>query len=204
MAIDLNKLSSQQIKDFHRALERKFGVTFFDNTSVWFNLLKLLLNRIFNKSGVKSGVYERVNTVFSDIALRPCCIWQFILLPWQIGDQSVSGRSQVLTAIHECEHALRLREYPGRTAKWYGEYFSRDSFRALEEGAAQIVASEVWYWASGVFRPLDLEGYFCSNQSIDTARKVYDKRKRQVMEFGPGSASSEVSRFAIDELKGDL
>lgn len=190
--IDLNNMSAKQVTDFHRDLSARFGVKFVDPASWVYRLFSLLLHRIFKKHAS-----EIVASV------RPCCFGKYVLLPWRVGDKEVIYRRQILTAIHECEHAIRIQKYPGSTANWYKEYFIRDGFRALEEGAAHATVAEVWYWASGDYLDLTLDGYFCLPNAQKSARVAYDNRRRQCLRKGRGSATSTVSAFAIKWLKGD-
>ena len=156
--MSFGKFSDSDVVRFHKALEKRFKVKFIDQGSMWARLIKLALKRLL---GSKLETIAEVITGL-DIELRPCFLGsRYIQLPWAIDDPSESAQRRILTAVHEVEHVVRFRKYPGNVFRWMGEYFTRDSFRAQEEAHAQATTGEVLFDVTGELKQMNLKSYYC-------------------------------------------
>ena len=186
----INDLSPLDLKDFHNALGKRFGVTFV-NSGPMAALAKAMINRAC------SGLLDTVPA--SLLRLRPMCAWKFILLPYKPGDRRVPARVQVTTAIHEVLHFVRMRNDKLSVAQWYASYFdpSYPEFRALEEGSAWESVADVLYWAEGKIPSISLEGYFLTDDEMGLAHKSYNQRKKQLFASHRGKTFDPVSSSSI-------
>jgi len=193
MMSSIYSLTSSQIKAFHSALERRFGVTFVsDRRGIAAKVVGLLHDRMIKK-------FDGLIPV-DLLEVRPCVYNKYVFLPWEIGATNVTPIRQVLTAAHETLHSSRIAVYPKSVIMWYSEYFFRDTFRAIEESIAQSTTAQIQYWASCDYPRLNLSGYACSNNAIEVAQESYDRMREQIRKSDRGTTLNEVSKFSIETL----
>jgi hypothetical protein len=189
-------LSKAQLIKFHILLGKALGVKFVGDPGFIQRLWQRLLERIFAKyaSFVPDSVFE----------LKPMTFKNIIYLPYVPGiTNEVSPQEQVLTAVHEGTHALRIRTFPGRTSQWYGLYFTDEKFRALQEASAQQAANEVLYYWTGDTRELDLDAYLImSSSTMELVARDYNRQSKQMQRLGRGEAGHVAAIEAIKILRG--
>jgi hypothetical protein len=189
----IQNLTSMELVEFHIRMGKELGVKYVGDPGVIQRLWKMLMDRITRKfSGMVPEILYR---------LRPMCFKNIVYLPWLPGSKKISAWLQVLTAVHEGTHALRIRKYPGTTANWYGEYFTKDEFRALEEGSAQCAEDAVRYWATGEMDGLQLDDYYVGAAALELAQRDYDNHAQQLRKMGRGAAFHRSAAVAISILK---
>jgi hypothetical protein len=190
----INDLSPKEIKQFHRALGRSVGCTYVNSGPLaWY--ARGLLDRV---------TFDALQYVpQSLIELRPCAVWRIVLLPYDIGTDEISPKSQVYTAVHEALHTVRIRRFPGGTVKWYAEYFNPHdrAFCTLEEASASESEADVRFWAEGTVRQPSFDGYWLRDFS-QLAQDAYAHRIKQLKHSGRGKAFDKVSKAAIRILEG--
>lgn len=182
---------------FHGLMARELGVKFVGDPGFLQRLVKMIYDRLMKR--VSIGVPEKL------FRLRPMCFKNIIFLPWIPGQKGISPLEQICVAIHEATHALRIRRYPSRASRWYGEYFTKGAFRALEENSAQSAEAEFRYWYDGVLPDLHLADYALSDKQIKFSAKDYELQTiRRCKKFGRGYTAHRASRIAIQILKDDF
>jgi hypothetical protein len=189
----IQDLTSRQVKVFHNRMARELGVKYYGDPGFAKYFIKMFYDRIVNKY---------IPLVPEDLfKARPCTLKNRIYLPYRPGSSSRTPLQQILIAVHEATHALRIRKYPGTAANWYSSYFTNDDFRALEETSCQEAEAEILFWAFGDFGELDLDDYYIGEAATRTATIAFEKRARRVKKLGRGAALERSSAVAIKILR---
>lgn len=189
------QLNKQQLIKFHLLLGKALGVKFVGDPGFIQRLWQRLLERIFAKyaSFIPDSVYK----------LRPMCFKNICFLNYMPGCSGIDWLDQVLTAVEEGTHALRIRNFPGRTSQWYGLYFTDEKFRALQEASAKQAKNEVFYFVTGQTRPLNLDGYLImSSSTMELVARDYNRQSKQMQRLGRGTALHVAAIEAIRILRG--
>lgn len=189
----IDDLSQSDIKKFHSELGKKTGVRFVNSGPI-----AALAKRYFDKLVNSYSPFDVPDEI---VKLMPCTVWRICLLPYAPGCASVSNLVQICTAVHEAMHGVRIKKYRGTVTEWYGNYFSKSHFRALEESSAWESVADVMYWSIGRFFTLKIDEYLVGNDK-KLANASYNARISQLMKSGRGSTFDEVSTAAVNILIG--
>jgi len=172
----INDLTSRQLKVFHNRLARDLGVKFY-STGLIARILRIAYDRMIAKYlPLPPDLFE----------LRPFCFKNRIFLTEPPGSPKITPLDQVMIAVHECTHALRIRDYPGEVSNWYGSYFTNDHFRAMEEAATQEAECDVYYWLFGKQPELNLTRYLVGRKAAFLAEHAYNRAAQQTLKKGRG------------------
>ena len=182
----IQDLTSRQLKVFHNRMARELGVRFYSSGLLAWAMRKLYDRFIARYLPLPDELFE----------LRPFTVKNRIFLTCPPGSDKLTPLEQVQTAVHECTHALRIRDYPGTVANWYGNYFTDDDFRALEETSAKEAKGEFRYWLYGNYPRLNLEGYLCRAEAEALASVAYEKHMNLVKRGGRGTTVHRASQVA--------
>jgi hypothetical protein len=187
----INKMTREQLEEFHNALGMAFELKFIDiNSDLADAVLKLINSKLMMIAPI-------------DLELRPMCLNKRIILNYDIGTTDKSPLSQILCAVHEVQHSVEVRKVDPEI-RWYIEYFSPDSkFRSNQELKARISELEVMYWYAGIVPALDMgEGYLLSRASLKLADSAYKNHVADIARQGRGACYQDSSRVAIEILDG--
>ncbi len=188
--MQINALTSRQLKVFHNRLARDLGVKFY-STGLLARIFRALYNRFIEQ-------YLPIpDELFS---LRPFTIKDRIFLRKPPGSNRITPLTQILIAVHECTHAMRIGDYPGTVANWYGSYFTNEQFRAMEEASCQEAEAELRFWLYGQWPELVLDNYLCSEGAVYLANISYRKKARMVARMGRGTTTHTAAKKAMSIL----
>jgi hypothetical protein len=188
------KLSKQQLIKFHILMGKELGIKYVGDPGLIQRLFKRLFDRVLGKYSY--FLPSSIKTV------RPMCFKNIIYLPYVPGLAALTAKEQIRIAVHEATHALRIRNYPGSVANWYGEYFTNDHFRGFQEASAIQASSEVNYFLTGETLELDLKDYFLRNPTLALITIDYNRQTKQLKERGREGALHIAAITAIKILKG--
>jgi hypothetical protein len=191
--VQIDHLSSKQIKQFHSELGRAIGCVFVNSGP-----LAWLAKRTLDKIGMSYFNFVPEKLLFS----RPMCTGRIILLPYAVGCDEIPAARQIYTAVHEACHCQRVKDFPGNVFDWMANYFNPKNrkFCALEEGAAwQSVAAVSWA-VEGRIKRLKLESYWLDAGAFSLAERSYKAYYKQLQMSGRGSSHDPVSKAAIKIL----
>lgn len=192
---NIEQLSKAQLVAVFNQIEQVEGVRFVsDKYGILDKGVKLLYNHVVGKYA--SFIPEEF------FKLRPMTFGDVIFLPWPIDTDKVSALGKIKVALHEAKHAVRIRDYPGRTAQWYQEYFTDFEFRALEEGSAEETEFALLYWLYGKIPQLELKKYYLlTEEATRKATKAYAAYAKQLQHLGRGSSTDKATAQTIRLLK---
>jgi hypothetical protein len=191
-------MEKKQIKQFYRSYSKAMGVRVIDKT---------IIGALVRK--VASLIPERFANYVPELAdeLKPCALKNIILMPFKIGDKSVSWQWQIEVLVHEAEHSQQIRKFikgGGNVVKWYREYYDpfETEFRALQESGANAAAGEVNFAIDGrPPKPPNLDFYHVSVDAQRMCNERYKMHIDAVKTRGRCSASFKSSAAAIKILR---
>jgi hypothetical protein len=164
-----------RLKDY---LESELNIKYCQDPGIIERLWRLLWNRT-------AGKYLPL----SPPELRPMTWGKLVFLP--------EGNISNDVLVHEAQHTVQIRKHDGSKANWYMLYFTDPKFRATQEVMAQVAVAEWRYWMSGEVRPVQLDGYFYTNEAKDHAVVLYEKCIRDLRQMGQGYALTKAGGAAI-------
>lgn len=194
----IEQLTSGELRRFHSRLARELNIRFVHSGPIA-AVLRYFYDRYvarYMPTAIDAQAREELEK------LNPMCVGNWVLLPWKPGTSQESQWMQILVAVHEAAHAVRVRNYPGNTAGWYREYFVNDDFRALEECSAQLAEGDVQFWLTGTFPKFRPEGYCLNHSARNLATRDYANTSQIARGVGRGNALNLASKEAIKILKG--
>lgn len=194
-----------QLHIFAESMAHDCDVRIKDKSEIgmWLKLIKGFITRKFDRymSDFKSW-------------MRPCCLKLgrrfYVVLPFDVGCESIPWMQQVLTIVHECQHAYDLRTFvrntKKRVANWVKFYIFDDTFRAHAEGMPNTAEGEVYYWLTGTYpTPVcNFDAYWIRDKDAKTLfRRGCAFRREVVMKQGSHwTPMSPAAWRAIDILRG--
>lgn len=199
MTKPISKMTPKDVVNFHRQMEKRCDVKFV-NSEFFRKKLIATAEKFFGD--LDDLLLEIVDPDL--LKVRPCSVNGVILLPYQIGTPKIEPLRQVLTAVEEVTHSIRQKDYKGNALNWYGEYFSKDTFRAVEESSGKEAKDQVYFWQFGVVRPFSFSyggGYFLSDNAVAVAQSSYDGNKRLMEGMGRGQTTHFAARMALKTLR---
>jgi hypothetical protein len=190
----IQDMSRTDLINFFAQMSRELGVVFIADPAVGQKLIRFIWDKLTTRLGRSLDDWMP--------KLRPMCWNKAIYLPFVPGCDNISQYEQVRIAIHECTHSLRIRGWGDTVRKWYGCYFTDETFRAYEETACQKATAGFEYWLCGTLQPFDLTGYSLSANAIKQAYSSYSRHLNRLSDHGRSKTHFEATGEAIKILKG--
>jgi hypothetical protein len=180
----INKMTSAQIEYFFDKMEERFKCKFVNLST---DRAKAVIKQV-----------NAINPFARKLKLRPFCSYKLIVLNFEIGTPDRSPIEQILCAVHEIEHLVRIKG-SSNLMGWYANYFSSSSFRALEECSSLEAENELYHWYTGHLMDLVLDkgGYLLTDDDLVMAEAGYKNHSQDIAFRIRGACFHESSREAI-------
>lgn len=189
-------MNKKQVKEFYKKYSKATDVKFVDKSNI--NFVVRLLTRFIPKK-LKRHLPDMPEK------FRPCAIYKYAVLPYNVGDKNINHKYQIYTAVHEATHVMQIRKFVddgGSVLLWYEEYFKNSEFRALMESEAKAAEAEVKYFVEGkLSSPPKLDSYYVSEVAQTMSNANFRLHIDTVKNFGVGYTTLETSMLAVDILK---